>query len=80
VQPSTTLSWDKSENDEISGYKIYWRDTTAPQWQYSKYLSSNMSEYTLEGVVIDNYMFGVAAVSKDGNESVVSFPGGLIRR
>jgi hypothetical protein len=80
VQPSTTLSWDKLEDDNVAGYKIYWRDTTAPQWQYSKYLSSDVTEYTLKGIVIDNYMFGVAAVGKDGNESVVSFPGGLIRR
>ena len=80
VQPSTTLSWEKAEDPNIAGYKIYWRDTTSPQWQYSKYLSADVTEYTLTGIVIDNYMFGVAAVGKDGNESVVSFPGGLIRR
>jgi hypothetical protein len=31
--------------------------------------------YALENVIIDNYLFGVAAVSRDGNESVVVFPG-----
>jgi len=36
--------------------------------------------YTLENVIIDNYLFGVAAVGKDGNESTVVFPGGQIRR
>jgi len=35
-----------------------------------------VEEYTLENIVIDNYFFGVAAVGKDGNESVVVFPGG----
>jgi hypothetical protein len=39
-----------------------------------------VTEFTLEGIVIDNYLFGVSAVGKNGNESVVSFPGGLIRR
>ncbi|VAW29292.1 hypothetical protein MNBD_BACTEROID06-593, partial [hydrothermal vent metagenome] len=32
-----------------------------------------------KNIVIDNYMFGVSAVGKDGNESVVAFPTGLIR-
>ncbi len=36
VQPSTRLKWDTSDDENIVGYKIYWRDTTAPQWQYSR--------------------------------------------
>ena len=77
VQPSTTLSWDaanKSQNTQLAGYKIYWRYTDAPQWQYSKYVG-DVSQYTLENVVIDNYFFGVASVSKEGFESPVVFPG-----
>ncbi|MEM6524818.1 MAG: M28 family peptidase [Bacteroidota bacterium] len=79
VQPSTTLRWDKSEDPNLAGYRIYWRETTSPQWDYSRYVG-NLDEFTLEGIVIDNYLFGVAAVGRDGNESVVVFPGGLIRR
>ncbi len=33
-----------------------------------------MTEHTLENIVIDNYVFGVAAVGRNGNESVVVFP------
>ncbi|MEO1096650.1 MAG: M28 family peptidase [Bacteroidota bacterium] len=79
VQPSTTLKWDKSDDLNLAGYRIYWRETTSPQWNYSRYVGS-VNEFTLEGIVIDNYLFGVASVGKDGNESVVVFPGGLIRR
>ncbi len=79
VQPSTILAWEPSEDASIAGYKIYWRDTTAPQWQHSKFVGLTDS-YTLENVVIDNYLFGVATVGKDGNESVVVFPSGLIPR
>ena len=79
VQPSTTLSWQMSEEPNLAGYKIYWRDTTSPTWQYSRYVGK-VNEFTLENVVIDNFYFGVAAVGVDGNESVVSFPSGLIRR
>ena len=73
VQPSTTLSWDPVPANNLAGYKVYWRDTTAPQWSHSRFVGS-VTEFTLENLVIDNYLFGVAAVGTDGNESVVSFP------
>ncbi len=79
VRPSTTLRWDKTDDTNLAGYKVYWRETTSPQWEYSRYVG-NVNEFTLEGIVIDNYLFGVTAVGKDGNESVVAFPSGLIRR
>jgi hypothetical protein len=34
----------------------------------------DVTEYALEGMVIDNYLFGVAAVSAEGHESLVAFP------
>ncbi|WP_019601339.1 M28 family metallopeptidase [Teredinibacter turnerae] len=77
VQPSTTLSWtalNKKQNPNLAGYKIYWRYTDAPQWQYSRFVA-DVTEFTLENIVIDNYFFGVASVSKDGFESPVVFPG-----
>lgn len=78
VAPDTKLAWEKVASKNIAGYKIYWRDTTSPQWQYSKFVG-DVSEYTLKGIVIDNYLFGVASVGKDGNESVVVFPSDVIR-
>ena len=78
VEPSTTLSWEKPGSDLIKGYKIYWRKTTAPLWQNVRYVE-DVSEFTLKGIVIDNYLFGVSAVGKNGHESVVSYPSGLIR-
>lgn len=78
VQPSTKLAWDALPADKVAGYKIYWRDTTSPTWDYSRYVG-NVNSFTLEGIVIDNYYFGVAAVDKSGNESVVVFPEKLIR-
>ncbi len=73
VQPSTTLQWPESNDPDIAGYKLYWRLTTSPTWDNFIYVSGT-NEYTLEGIVIDNYYFGVAAVGKDGNESTVVFP------
>ena len=77
VRPSTTLSWDAldaKQNPQLAGYKIYWRHTDAPQWEFSRYVG-NVTEATLENVVIDNYFFGVASISKDGYESPVVYPG-----
>lgn len=78
VRPSTTLQWMPVEDPRLAGYKIYWRDTTAPRWQHSRWVG-DVTEFTLEGLVIDNYLFGVAAVGRDGNESVVAYPSGQIR-
>ncbi|MFD1095677.1 M28 family metallopeptidase [Salegentibacter chungangensis] len=77
VEPSAKLRWEKVEGD-IAGYKIYWRETTAPQWQYSRFVG-DVNEFTLEGIVIDNYFFGVSAVGRNGHESVVVFPSGVFR-
>lgn len=77
VEPSTKLRW-KQVDGEIAGYKIYWRDTTSPIWQYSRFVG-DVSEFTLEGIVIDNFFFGVAAVDKEGHESLVVFPSGTYR-
>lgn len=76
VEPSVKLNWEKV--DGAMGYKIYWRDTTSPTWDYSRYVG-NVNEFTLEGIVIDNYFFGLSAVGKNGHESVVVFPGGILR-
>ena len=77
VQPSTTLRWeaiDRSASPDLAGYRVYWRLTTSPQWEWSEFVG-DVTEHTLENVVIDNYIFGVASVSIAGFESPVVFPG-----
>ncbi|MEN8125274.1 MAG: M28 family metallopeptidase [Bacteroidota bacterium] len=79
VMPSTQLQWDEVKDNNLIGYKIYWRDTTSPQWQYSKFVG-RITNYTLQDIVIDNYLFGVASVGKNGAESLIQFPRKLIPR
>ena len=69
---STTLAWQPVESKALAGYSVYWRLTTEPQWTQHQRVGLKAT-HTMEGVVIDNYLFGVASVSQDGNESVVSF-------
>ena len=76
VEASAKLKWDKV--DGAKGYKIYWRDTTSPTWDHSRYVG-DIDAFTLEGIVIDNSYFGVASVGKDGYESVVVFPNSILR-
>ena len=78
VMPSTVLEWTPADDPDLAGYKIYWRDTTAPQWQNSRFVGK-VDRFTLENVIIDNYLFGVAAVSRGGHESPVVFPSERIR-
>ncbi|MDT0551716.1 M28 family metallopeptidase [Urechidicola vernalis] len=79
VQPSTRLKWDASTDANIVGYKVYWRNTTSAQWEYSRFVG-NINDFTLENIVIDNFLFGVASIGKNGAESLVAFPYGLIPR
>jgi len=79
VQPSTRLKWDKVNDENVIGYKVYWRDTTSPQWQFSRFVGKT-TDYTLKNIVIDNYLFGVASVSENGAESLIQFPRKLIPR
>ena len=76
VEPSAKLKWEAVQG--VGGYKIYWRDTTSPTWDYSRYVG-DITEFTLNGIVIDNYYFGIASVGKNGYESPVTFPNSIIR-
>ena len=78
VQASVKFHWEKVTDPNIAGYKIYWRDTTSPTWDHSRFVG-DVSETTLEGIVIDNFFFGVATVGKNGYESPVVFPNKIFR-
>ncbi|WP_282072616.1 M28 family metallopeptidase [Polaribacter atrinae] len=75
VEASVKLKWNKVAG--AKGYKIYWRDTTSPTWDHSRYVET--TEFTLDGIVIDNFFFGIAAIGENGHESVVVFPNKILR-
>ena len=74
VQASTTLKWSLGDDEVLAGYRVYWRLTTEPEWTHSRWVG-RVDHFTLENIVIDNYLFGVSSVAVDGNESPVVFPG-----
>jgi Peptidase family M28 len=63
------LRWAASAG--AAGYRIYWRDAWAPDWQHDMYVG-NVTEYVLPHANIDDYVFGVSAVGSGGHESTVS--------
>jgi Zn-dependent M28 family amino/carboxypeptidase len=72
VAYDTTVSWKPVPG--AKGYRVWWRETTAPQWQHARDAGSATS-LKLPGINIDDYYFGVSSVSADGWESPVVFPG-----
>ncbi len=73
VEPSVKFKWDYSDNQDIIGYKIYWRTTSAPNWEFSKVINKK-NEYTLNGIIIDNFLFSVVSINSKGFESIYEFP------
>jgi len=71
VTPDTTITWTPSAG--AAAYRLWWRGTTDPQWRYSRLAPT--APAGLKGVNIDDYFFGVSAISADGFESPVVFPG-----
>ena len=78
IEASVKFTWEKVKDPDVIGYKIYWRDTTSPVWENERYVG-DVNKYTLKGIVIDNFYFGIATVGKNGYESPVVFPNGIFK-
>jgi Peptidase family M28 len=73
VSANTILTWTASEG--AASYIVWWRDTTSPVWQHSKRVPGGETSTVLEKTVIDDWFFGVQAVSADGYPSPIQFAG-----
>lgn len=78
VEADVKFKWTALQDEAIMGYKIYWRETTSPTWEYSRFVG-NVDHATIRGIVIDNYFFGIATVGVNGVESPVVFPSAVFR-
>ena len=72
VASDTTIKWQPVAG--AAGYRVWWRGTTAPQWQQSRWVG-DVNKATLKNIVVDDYFFGVSAVAADGSASPVVFAG-----
>ncbi|NNC48314.1 MAG: M28 family peptidase [Sphingomonas sp.] len=82
VQTSTTLRWQPVTGADH--YRIAWRRTDASNWEGDHRragpdaCTAEGCEYVLEGIRVDDWIFGVASVSDGGHHSPVvsAVPGG----
>jgi hypothetical protein len=71
-QPSgydANLRWNASPG--AVSYRVYWRAAWAPDWQHTQVVG-NVTSLLLQGLSIDDFVFGVAAVGAEGHESLIS--------
>jgi hypothetical protein len=73
VAPSARLSWAPVRDPNLAGYKVYWRTTTSPSWDHGRWVGTRTTA-VMENLAVDDWLFGVASVARDGNESPVVFP------
>lgn len=66
------LRWDHPDAEpDLAGFIVVVRSTTAPDWEREIWVG-NVKEFTLKNTSIDQVVFGVKSVDKEGHESPVS--------
>ncbi len=76
LKHDTTVAWNAVPG--AIGYRVWWRDTTAAQWQHHRDVrvpDGAAPKVVLAGIVIDDWAFGVSSVAADGSESPIVYPG-----
>jgi hypothetical protein len=69
----TVLRWTANKEPDLAGYEILWRKTTAPFWEHRQRVTGTNS-VTLKDISRDNFIFGVAAIDRNGHESPAVYP------
>ena len=66
------LRWEQPDPEpDLAGFIVVVRSTTAPDWEREIW-AGNVREFTLKDTPIDQLVFGVKAVDREGHESPVS--------
>jgi hypothetical protein len=73
LENDTTLRWQPNKEPDLAGYRIVWRETTAPFWQ-NQVDVGKVTRYTVKGLSKDNLVFGVQAVDGAGHASPAAYP------
>jgi hypothetical protein len=74
LENDTTLRWSPNAEPDLAGYRIVWRETTAPFWEHSTDVAKDVTRTTIRGVSKDNMVFGVEAFDAAGHASPAVFP------
>jgi len=74
LENHTTLRWAANAEADLAGYRVVWRETTAPFWEQYEDVGRDVTRVTLPGVSKDDVVFGVEAVDAAGHASPAVFP------
>jgi hypothetical protein len=83
VSTDTTVTWTPVA--AAASYRVHWRRTDANNWEVSRGMPASACaaacKIVLPHVRVDDWVFGVSSVSKDGFESPVAsgVPGGAFK-
>jgi hypothetical protein len=67
-----TLRWEYPDPEpDLAGFIVVVRSTTSPDWEREIWVG-NVKEFTLKNTPIDQLVFGVKSVDREGHESPVS--------
>jgi hypothetical protein len=73
LENDTALRWQANRETDLTGYRVVWRDTTAPLWQNHVDLGK-VTRFVVQDISKDDVIFGVQAVDRDGNTSPAVYP------
>ena len=71
LEYGTTLHWHKNNESDISGYRVRYRETSSPEWQFSEFTADTSINLKVSK---DDYLFGIQAIDTAGNSSLTSIP------
>ncbi len=74
LENDTTLRWAPNVEAGLAGYRIVWRETTAPCWEHATDVPKEVTRKTIPGLSKDGVVFGVEAFDSDGHASQASYP------
>ncbi|MEA3053444.1 MAG: hypothetical protein QOG72_2347 [Sphingomonadales bacterium] len=79
VATDTILTWKPVKGAD--SYVLRWRPTDEANWMHSLRVPGTTAKYVLKSVRVDDFVFGISSVSRDGYESPVAsaVPGGAFR-
>jgi hypothetical protein len=63
------IRWDPVEG--AAAYRLYWREAWGPDWEHDLEVG-NVTEHVMPRAIIDESVVGVAAIGKDGFESLIT--------
>jgi hypothetical protein len=74
LENDTTLRWAPNSEPDLAGYRVVWRDTTAPFWEHALDFGKEVTRTTIPKVSKDNFIFGIEAFDSAGHVSPATYP------